>query len=110
MSDLVQKKCMPCVKGSSPLKGAALSVYREQLPEGWQIVQEMRLEKEYQFKNFKEALYFANRIGAIAEEEGHHPDLFISWGKVKIVYFTHAIQGLSESDFIMAAKSEACYV
>ena len=71
---------------------------------GWEIVREHHLEKEFCFKDFKKALVFANVIGHIAEEEGHHPDLYISWGKLKIQIWTHKIDGLTESDFILAAK------
>lgn len=69
-----------------------------------EIIEEHHLEHEYKFKNFKEALEFTNKVGALAEQQGHHPDIFLAWGKVKITLFTHKIDGLSESDFIMAAK------
>ena len=74
------------------------------LAPGWKILREHHLEKEFAFKNFKEALVFANHIGRLAEEEGHHPDLLISWGKLRVELWTHKIQGLSENDFILAAK------
>ncbi|HEY5259704.1 MAG TPA: 4a-hydroxytetrahydrobiopterin dehydratase [Rhabdochlamydiaceae bacterium] len=102
--DLSQKKCSACAQSGAPLKGAALQTLYKQLPSGWKIVDEHHLEREFTFKNFKEALAFVNRIGAIAEEEGHHPDIFLAWGKVKITLYTHKIDGLSESDFILAAK------
>jgi 4a-hydroxytetrahydrobiopterin dehydratase len=107
MSDkLSDKKCVPCAKGVSPLKGKELAKLYEQLGNGWRVIDEHHLEKEYLFKNFREALAFTNKIGAIAEEEGHHPDIFLSWGKVKIQLWTHKIDGLSESDFILAAKCD----
>ena len=81
-----------------------------QLDEGWNVINEHHLEKEYRFKNFKKALEFTNIVGKIAEEEGHHPDLYLSWGKLKIQLFTRKIEGLSESDFILAAKIEAEFV
>ncbi len=106
MQDLTKKKCIPCTAGTPPLKGTALQSFAKLL-EGWKVVEEHHLEKEYSFKNFKQALEFTNKIGAIAEEEGHHPDITLSWGKVKVVLWTHKINGLSESDFIMAAKCDA---
>ena len=102
--DLSQKKCSACAQATAPLKGAVLQTLYKQLPPGWKIVDEHHLEREFTFKNFKEALAFVNSIGAIAEEEGHHPDIFLAWGKVKITLYTHKIGGLSESDFILAAK------
>jgi 4a-hydroxytetrahydrobiopterin dehydratase len=110
MADLVQKKCLPCAKGSKPLKGAELQTYMKMLEEGWQLVDESRLKKEFNFKNFKEGMDFANEIAKVAEEEGHHPEILISWGSVILTYWTHAIHGLSESDFIMAAKSDVSYL
>jgi len=107
MEDLARKKCIPCTAGTPPLKGAALQPFSKQLGEGWKVVEEHHLEKEYTFKNFKQALEFTNKIGRIAEEEGHHPDILLSWGKVKVILWTHKINGLSESDFIMAAKCDA---
>lgn len=99
-----QKKCIPCSKGTAPLKGAALQAYLAELSPGWQIVDEHRLTKEFLFKNFQQALDFTNQVGALAEAEGHHPDIHLSWGKAKIELWTHKINGLSENDFILAAK------
>lgn len=90
-----------------PLKGQALEPLLQQLGKGWHIVDEHHLEKEYSFKNFQEALDFTNSIGAIAEKEGHHPDIFLTYGKVKIQIWTHKINGLTENDFILAAKCDA---
>lgn len=109
MKDLVKKQCTPCVAGAVPLKGEYLAPYSKDLDEGWKIVDEHHLEKTYTFPNFKEALHFTNELGTIAEDEGHHPDLYLSWGKVKVLLWTHKINGLSENDFIMAAKSDVCY-
>jgi len=89
------------------LKGAAITELSEQLGGGWTVVDEHHLEKEYTFKNFAEALAFTNRVGAIAEEEGHHPDIHLAWGRVGLKIFTHKIDGLTESDFILAAKADA---
>ncbi len=108
--ELVEKKCMPCTVGATPLKGEALKPYTLQLGEGWKCVEEHHLVKEYAFKNFKKALDFANIFGRIAEEEGHHPDLHLSWGKLGVKIWTHKIDGLTESDFILAAKIEAEFI
>ena len=76
-----------------------------ELGHGWQVLDEHHLEKEYRFKNFREALAFTNRVGELAEAQGHHPDLHLSWGKVRVTIWTHKIDGLTESDFIFAAKT-----
>jgi 4a-hydroxytetrahydrobiopterin dehydratase len=102
--DLIKKKCHACSSTTAPLRGHELTALMNQLGEGWKMVEEHHLEKEYTFKNFKEALAFVNKVGAIAEEEGHHPDILLRWGKVKIMLWTHKIGGLSENDFILAAK------
>ncbi|MBX9923831.1 MAG: 4a-hydroxytetrahydrobiopterin dehydratase [Rhabdochlamydiaceae bacterium] len=103
---LSSKKCIPCNKDTPPLKGDLLTQMHKLLSPGWQLIEEHHLEKEYLFKNFREALVFTNKIGEIAEKEGHHPDIFLSYGKVKIQLWTHKINGLSESDFILAAKCD----
>lgn len=108
MSDLTQKKCIPCTVGTPPLKAEKLQSLMKQLT-GWTLVNEHHLEKPFKFKNFVEALAFTNEIGKLAEQEGHHPDILLSWGKVVLTFWTHKINGLSESDFIMAAKSDAIY-
>jgi len=105
---LADKHCVPCRGGVPPLKGEALAGYAAQLP-GWKITGEHHLEKSFSFPDFKAALHFANRVGAIAEEEGHHPDLGVSWGRVDVKTWTHKIDGLSESDFILAAKIDRVY-
>lgn len=105
--ELSKKTCTPCLKGTPPLKGEKLNQLYQQLKDGWKIIEEHHLEKEYKFTNFKEALSFTNRVGEIAEKEGHHPDIYLSYGKVKIELWTHKINGLSESDFILAAKCDA---
>ncbi len=106
MSDLAQKHCQPCEEGGAPLKGAALQELSAQLQNGWTVVDEHHLEKEYRFKDFREALDFVNRLGEIAEQEGHHPDIFLAWGRVKVTLWTHSVGGLSENDFILAAKAD----
>jgi 4a-hydroxytetrahydrobiopterin dehydratase len=104
---LTETKCRPCNAAEPPLKGEAITVLLRELPENWKVIAEHHLEKDYSFRNFKEALDFTNRVGAIAEQEGHHPDIFLSWGKVKLQLWTHKIGGLSENDFILAAKVDA---
>jgi 4a-hydroxytetrahydrobiopterin dehydratase len=104
--DLSQKKCVPCSKTTPPLKGKQLKSLSEQLGSGWKVINEHHLEKEYPFKDFKQALAFTNKVGALAEQEGHHPDIYLSWGLVKILLWTHKINGLSENDFILAAKCD----
>lgn len=102
--DLSQKKCIPCRGGVPPLKGELLENLQHQLNENWKVIDEHHLEREFIFKNFQEALAFTNKLGEIAEEENHHPDILLSYGKVKVLIWTHKIDGLSESDFILAAK------
>lgn len=104
--DLSKKKCTPCQGGVPALKGSLLAALHRQLGKGWKLIDEHHLEKEYSFKNFSQALAFTNKVGAVAEEEGHHPDILLSYGKVKIELWTHKINGLTESDFILAAKIE----
>ncbi|MFH2050288.1 MAG: 4a-hydroxytetrahydrobiopterin dehydratase [bacterium] len=105
MENLSTKKCVPCEGGVDPLTRKDFEIYLEQVNE-WSIVEnDTKMEREYEFKNFKEALDFANRAGAIAEEEGHHPNIYIhDWNKVKMILYTHAIGGLSINDFVMAVK------
>jgi 4a-hydroxytetrahydrobiopterin dehydratase len=106
MSTLADKQCVPCKGGVPPLKGQSLRELSTQLRGEWQIVNEHHLEKEFRFKDFRQALDFTNRVGALAEEQGHHPDIYLAWGKVRITIWTHKIDGLTESDFVLAAKIE----
>ena len=106
MSDLAKKTCIPCKGGVPPLKGEKLEDLLEKLKNNWKIIKEHHLEKEYSFKNFKEALDFTIKVGELAENQGHHPDIFLAWGKVKLTIWTHKIDGLTESDFIFAAKAD----
>lgn len=106
MSDLAKKKCIPCKGGVPPLKGEELTGLLDELGGGWRVVDEHHLEKEYRFKDFRTALAFTNRVGEVAEAQGHHPDIHLSWGKVKLVIWTHKIDGLTESDFVFAAKAD----
>jgi 4a-hydroxytetrahydrobiopterin dehydratase len=104
--DLAAKECVPCKGGVPPLKGRELSDLHQRLGNGWQVINEHHLEKEYKFKNFREALAFTNRVGELAEAQGHHPDIYLAWGKVKLSVWTHKIDGLTESDFVFAAKAD----
>jgi 4a-hydroxytetrahydrobiopterin dehydratase len=100
---LAEKTCVPCKGGVPPLKGAELDALRAQLPD-WEVVNEHHLHKAFAFPDFKTALAFVNRAGAVAEEQGHHPDILLAWGKAEITIYTHKINGLTESDFVLAAK------
>jgi 4a-hydroxytetrahydrobiopterin dehydratase len=100
---LADKHCIPCRGGVPPLQGEELERLKAQAP-GWEVVASHHLARKFAFPDFRTALDFVNRVGAVAEEEGHHPDLCLSWGKVDIQTWTHKIDGLTESDFILAAK------
>lgn len=106
MSGLASKTCVPCKGDVPPLAGAELERLEKELGGSWQAVDGHHLEKTYKFPNFVDALGFTNRVGAIAEEQGHHPDIHLGWGKVRLTIWTHAINGLTESDFILAAKAD----
>lgn len=106
MSDLAQRECVPCKGGVPPLRGEDLRKLHEELGGGWRVVDEHHLEKDYAFKNFREALEFTTRVGEMAEAQGHHPDIYLAWGKVKLQVWTHKIDGLTESDFVFAAKAD----
>ena len=106
MTTLAEKECEPCKGTVPPLKGDQLVKFSTELDGGWRVAGEHHLEKEYKFKNFREALEFTNRVGELAEAQGHHPDIYLAWGKVKLTIWTHKIDGLTESDFIFAAKAD----
>ena len=104
MSDLASKKCVPCKGGVPPLEGQALADLQAALGGGWEVVDGHHLSKQFTFDDFAGALALTNRIGAVAEAEGHHPDIYLAWGQVAVKIWTHKIDGLTESDFILAAK------
>ncbi len=106
MSELAKLECVPCKGGVPPLGGKELADLEEKLGGGWKVVDGHHLEKEYRFTNFREALDFTNRVGELAEAQGHHPDIYLAWGKVRLTVWTHKIDGLTESDFIFAAKAD----
>jgi 4a-hydroxytetrahydrobiopterin dehydratase len=105
---LADQTCVPCRGGVPALTGEALKPLLAQVP-GWSTPNEHHLFRSYSFPDFKTALDFVNRAGAVAEEQGHHPDLLLAWGKVEVTVFTHKINGLTESDFVLAAKIERLY-
>ncbi len=104
--ELKEKKCKPCEGGTPPLKSQDIKNYLKKLDTNWEVIDNTQIRQTYKFKNFREALDFANKVGEIAEEEQHHPDLHVYYGKVTIDLATHAIGGLSENDFIVASKIE----
>lgn len=103
MSELAAKTCVPCKGGVPPLKGAELRQLESQVT-GWRVIDEHHLLKSYTFPDFAKALAFVNRVGELAEQQGHHPGIHLTWGRVDIQIWTHKIDGLTESDFILAAK------
>lgn len=106
MEDLASRSCVPCHGGVPRLRGAEVRALAGQLS-GWEVVEEHHLLKSFGFTNFRDALAFVNRAGGIAEAEGHHPDIEFGWGYARVKIYTHAIDGLSESDFVLAAKIDA---
>ena len=100
---LADKQCVPCRGGVPPLKGKELENLQQRVPK-WMVYDEHHLHRKFKFPDFQQALAFVNRVGALAEEQGHHPDILLAWGKAEITLWTHKINGLTESDFIMAAK------
>ena len=103
MSDLASRTCVPCKGGVPPLQGDELKKISRELP-GWKVIKDHHIERTYDFSDFRSALDFTNKVGAIAEEQGHHPDILLRWGKVTVTIWTHKIDGLTESDFILGAK------
>jgi 4a-hydroxytetrahydrobiopterin dehydratase len=106
---LDEMKCEPCRGGMPPLTDGEIDQYYRQL-QSWSVVEKggiKRLEKSFKFNDFAEALAFTNKVGEIAEKQGHHPDILTEWGRVTVSWWTHAIRGLHKNDFIMAAKTDA---
>ncbi len=105
-TELASKTCVPCRGGVPPLKGKELADLHRQLPQWahWKVVNEHHVTRAFSFPDFRQALDFVNRVGEVAEEQGHHPDILLTWGKAEITIWTHKVDGLTESDFIMAAK------
>jgi 4a-hydroxytetrahydrobiopterin dehydratase len=103
MSDLAEKMCVPCRGGVPPLTPDQIRPLQAQVKD-WSVIKNHHLEREFTFPDFKTALEFTNKVGTIAEEQGHHPDIYLAWGKARVSIWTHKIDGLTESDFILAAK------
>jgi 4a-hydroxytetrahydrobiopterin dehydratase len=106
MSVLAERECFACKGDVPPLKGEELSKLARELDGQWKLVEGRQLEKEYKFENFREALRFTNKVGELAEAVNHHPDIYLAWGKVKLQIWTHKVNGLTESDFVLAAKAD----
>ena len=103
---LSEKECVPCKGGVSPLKGVELTELYRQLGGGWSVIDEHHLEKTFRFNDFRQALAFTNKVGDLAEAQNHHPNIHLTWGRVKVTIWTHKIDGLTESDFVFAAKTD----
>ena len=101
---LIDKSCVPCRGGVPPLEHDAIVKFRAELADDWQVIDDHHLDCTWTFADFAQALSFTNLIGALAETEDHHPDIYLAWGKVRVTLWTHDIDGLTESDFILAAK------
>lgn len=108
MSDLADKTCVSCRGNVPPLKGEELFLLQKQV-DGCNIIEEHHITKVFKFPDFRGALKFVNRVGELAEEQGHQPDMFLAWGRVEITIWTHKINGLTESDFILASKIDQLY-
>jgi 4a-hydroxytetrahydrobiopterin dehydratase len=104
MKTLADRECVPCKTGAPPLHGNELDALKRELGQGWRIMNDHQLEKEFEFEDFRQALTFTNQIGELSEDAGHHPDIYLAWGKVKVTLWTHSAGGLTESDFILAAR------
>lgn len=109
MADLAARDCEPCTSSDAPLGAAAIAPLKAELDAQWRVVDEHHLGRVFKFKNFRLALDYANRVGEMAEEQGHHPDLHVAWGKVGVEIWTHKIKGLHEADFVFAAKCDRLY-
>ena len=106
MDDLAALECVPCRGGIEPLAGAELERWHAMLGNDWQLVDGHHLEKTFKFRNFVDALDFTNKVGGLAEQVNHHPEIFLTWGRVRITIYTHKIGGLADADFIWAAKAD----
>ena len=107
MGDLAAQECIPCKGGVPPLGAVEIDGLLARLKGGWQVKDGHHLSKTYPFKNFTDGLAFVNRVGELAEQQGHHPDVLLRWGQVRVDIFTHKVDGLTESDFVLAAKIDA---
>ena len=103
-TELTKKHCEPCSEDTPPLTGEELRPYTRELSDRWEVEEDHHLVGTFAFDDFVAALEFTNRVGELAEEEGHHPEICLTWGRASVKIWTHAIDGLSENDFILAAK------
>ena len=111
MKSLAEMKCVPCQGGEPTVTEEEIAELKPKVPE-WEIVEQAdvkRLKRTFTFKDFVQALQFVNKIGELAEQQGHHPDVYLAWGKVRLMLWTHKIKGLHENDFILAAKADGLY-
>ena len=109
MTKLKDSKCVPCSEGADPLKHDEIEEHLKEVNSEWENIEDKKIERSFKFKDFAEALEFTNKVGEIAEEEGHHPNINLSWGRVKIQLYTAKIKGLHLNDFILAAKIDEIY-
>jgi len=109
VSDLASRRCEPCRSGATPLAGAAIADLVAQIDPAWQAVDGHHLRREFRFKDFAQALAFTNRVGELAEEQFHHPNIDLRWGRVVLEIWTHKVGGLLEADFVFAAKCDRLY-
>ncbi len=109
MSDLASQQCVPCKGGVPPLTSAEIEPLKARIDTDWQVIDDHHLSRLYTFKNFRKALDFVNGVGEMAEEQQHHPDVYLAWGKARVEIWTHKIDGLTESDFVFAAKCDRIY-
>jgi 4a-hydroxytetrahydrobiopterin dehydratase len=107
MEDLLTKKCKPCEGGTPPLRINEIKEYMRQLSDGWKLEGDRKITRQYSFVNFRHTMDFVNKVASLAEDEGHHPVMHVHYGRVDIELWTHAINGLSENDFILAAKIDS---
>jgi 4a-hydroxytetrahydrobiopterin dehydratase len=109
MTELAAKECIPCKGGVPPLHGDELKELHRQIHDDWELVDEHHLERLFRFEDFRQALDFTDRVGKMAEQQDHHPEIWLTWGKVKLKIYTHKIDGLTESDFVWAAKADRIF-
>jgi 4a-hydroxytetrahydrobiopterin dehydratase len=109
MTELAAKECIPCKGDVPPLQGDDLKELHRQIHDDWRLVDEHHLERLFKFDDFRQALDFTDRVGEMAEQQDHHPEIWLTWGKVKLEIYTHKIDGLTESDFVWAAKADRIF-
>jgi 4a-hydroxytetrahydrobiopterin dehydratase len=103
---LTEKRCVPCEGGAKPFDKKQIKGYLKQLPSGWKLIDDKKISKRFKFKSYPESVAFVNKVALIAQDEGHHPDMEVHYDNVVVEFWTHSVGGLSENDFIMAAKIE----